>query len=196
MIIYLAKNTVNGKCYVGCTSLTLEKRRQQHFDITRKVDSAFRNAIKKYGTIAFEWEILETCFETEVMFQREKFWIKELNTISPNGYNMTFGGEGGKLSPDAIESKLGRKASDETKLKMSLARIGKKMPSEFGEAIRQRILGSKLSEETKKKISDSQRGKPGRRLGKKVSNEGRLNISLGHRKPIPSFCIDRIGEQL
>lgn len=187
MIIYLAKNTVNGKCYVGCTSLTLKKRQQQHCGWKRKENpSAIQNAIRKYGTIAFEWEVLEICLDKEVMFQREMFWIKELNTFSPNGYNMTFGGEGGKVSPEAIEKirlkKIGKKASEETKHKMSISHSGKKMPEGFSETMRNVVTGFKHSEQTKKKIGYLQRGKPGTRLG-------RQNL-------IPQICFERIGEEL
>jgi group I intron endonuclease len=197
MIVYLAKNTVNGKCYVGCTSLPLAKRRQQHCGWKRKENLTFQNAIKKYGTIAFEWEVIEVCSSKEHMMEREKFWIKEFSTVVPNGYNMTFGGEGGKVCSEAIEQmrvkKLGKKASEETKIKMSKSRVGKKMSAEFCEAVRKRVTGSKHSEKTRKKIGDLQRGQK----REPRSEETKRKISVAHKgmfKPIPSFCIDRIGE--
>lgn len=57
------------------------------------------------------------------------------------------------------KSLLGRKLSEETKHKISIGNIGKKMPQEFIEMQRQLHLGSSLSEETKAKISKNRTGK-------------------------------------
>lgn len=47
------------------------------------------NAINKYGEENFEMEILEWCRNYN---EREVYWIKKLNTLSPNGYNISEGG--------------------------------------------------------------------------------------------------------
>lgn len=45
----------------------------------------------KYGPENFVFEKIEDLCED--YNDKEKFWIKELNTLAPNGYNMTEGGD-------------------------------------------------------------------------------------------------------
>lgn len=68
--------------------------------------------------------------------------------------------------------------SEETRLKMRLAKLGKKQTKEHIENAARTRYGRKLSDETKKKIGDSHRGKI-------VSEETRLAISaaMNGRKP-------------
>ena len=43
----------------------------------------------------------------ETLYDREIYWIKKLNTKSPNGYNLHDGGRGGCLNPsDELRQKL------------------------------------------------------------------------------------------
>ena len=52
--------------------------------------------MKKYGIEHFHYEILEdNILDKKELSEREKYWIKKLNTIRPNGYNIASGGEGG-----------------------------------------------------------------------------------------------------
>jgi len=98
MIIYVATNKVNQKKYVGYTTLTLEERKQNHIRKSKsKTDYfyLFKNALRKYGAESFSWEILEYCNSIEQCWEKEKHYIKLLETISPLGYNLTEGGNGG-----------------------------------------------------------------------------------------------------
>ena len=54
-------------------------------------NSIIDKAIQKYGANNFWFEIIES--QIENYNEREKYWIKELNTLIPNGYNMTEGGD-------------------------------------------------------------------------------------------------------
>jgi group I intron endonuclease len=74
--------------------------------------TALNNAIQKYGHEKFEIKLLEE-INTDKLDEREEYWIKELKTLSPNGYNLTT--KGGK----------GYRHNDETKEKMSKSNIGK-----------------------------------------------------------------------
>lgn len=95
-IIYLAKNKENAKIYIGKTELTLEERRAHHLKICWARKSRFYSALR-YHAERFEWSILEIC-ENSKLNSREKFWIKELDSLNPNvGYNMTAGGDGGDI---------------------------------------------------------------------------------------------------
>lgn len=101
MLIYRATNKDNGKSYIGQTIRSLHARRSEHLRAantiaTRTRPTIFNIALSKYGSGAFDWEILEDCSDktTNYMNEREKFYIKLLNTIHPLGYNTTSGGTG------------------------------------------------------------------------------------------------------
>lgn len=91
-IIYVIKNDINDKLYVGKTITTLANRWLHHKDDYQKYDWHLYRAMRKYGIEHFWIEKLEDCAD-EVINEREKYWIKELNALE-NGYNMTSGGEG------------------------------------------------------------------------------------------------------
>ena len=99
-------------------------------------------------------------------------------------------------------TKRGKKASEATKLKMSLASKGKPRPPEVVEKIRQSHVGQKrtneakanmskahvgkkLSSETKAKMSEAKKGKPPNNLGKVYKM----------KKPMPLELRLKLGEQ-
>ena len=97
--IYKVTNKVNGKLYIGLTTLTIEKRLALHFAEAKanKDNRPFYNAIRKYGQDNFQIELIEEV-DNELLAQREQFWIKELHTYvndkESKGYNATLGGDG------------------------------------------------------------------------------------------------------
>jgi group I intron endonuclease len=99
----------SGKRYIGQTTRCIEKRFDEH---CRRKDSLYLyNAIEKYGPKSFQKEILLEC-ENEMLDVHEINFIKEFNTLYPNGYNIRTGGSSG-LHCDASkekmrQSKLGR----------------------------------------------------------------------------------------
>lgn len=90
-VVYLLTNKINSMRYVGITTQKLKNRLRYH---KNNSDTYIGRAIKKYGWENFSVEILEECTSPEELFEREKYWIKTLNTKNPNGYNLTDGGEG------------------------------------------------------------------------------------------------------
>ena len=80
----------SGKVYVGQTVRSFEKRIQEHRDSKSKC-SAVRNAIDKYKD-QMKYEIIEDNVPQEQLDEREIHWIKELNSLRPNGYNLKTGG--------------------------------------------------------------------------------------------------------
>ena len=86
MKIYKITNTKNGKVYVGKTN----GKREYYFGSGKLL----KRAIEKYGKESFTIEVIEECSD-DVANEREMFWIRNLNTIVPNGYNISLGGEGG-----------------------------------------------------------------------------------------------------
>lgn len=96
MIIYIHRNLINGKVYIGQTKLSLQRR--SHTDGSGYKDqNKFWNAIQKYGWENFSHAILEECSEEEAD-EKEKFWINFFNSTDSNfGYNCLVGGRTAKI---------------------------------------------------------------------------------------------------
>jgi len=142
MIIYKTTNLINGKIYIGQDSKNNNKYLGSG-DLLKK-------AIKKYGKENFKKEILETCSSQLELDEKERLHIFELNSTDKNiGYNISIGGRNGTT--------LNRKMSNETKKKMSDAKVGIKFTDEHKENLSKSRIGKILSDETKKKMSDSQK---------------------------------------
>ena len=93
--IYKITNLVNGKKYIGQTSLSIQERFKQHIhDASKKYYNhrPLYDAFNKYGIENFIIEELEECNIKEVN-QKEIEYINKYNTYH-NGYNATLGGEG------------------------------------------------------------------------------------------------------
>lgn len=89
MLIYKITNLINGKIYIGRT-------KKSNIDKYWGSGKLIRLAIKKYGHDFFKKEIIEKCTSLEDTIIKEIYWIKEFNCITPNGYNLTSGGEDGE----------------------------------------------------------------------------------------------------
>jgi group I intron endonuclease len=104
--IYKIINLSNNKIYVGqAVSHILNHKRYRPYGhegrfrchiseafSTKKNQSHYlNNAIKKYGVTNFVVELIEYC-EISNADERETYYIKELNSLFPNGYNLKNGG--------------------------------------------------------------------------------------------------------
>ncbi len=121
-LIYSITNKKNKKTYIGQTIRPLQKRWYSHVYQSKHRSYPICNAIKKYGKENFFIDEIEKCKASE-LDEKEKFWIKYYNSISPNGYNLKKGGNTirGKDSPW-----WNKKHSKKTKEKMSKSHIGEK----------------------------------------------------------------------
>ena len=90
--IYVHINKINGLKYVGQTSLQPEERWGKNGIGYSK--QYFYNAIQKYGWDNFDHIILERNLSSDEADKREQFWISYYNSIKPNGYNISLGGQG------------------------------------------------------------------------------------------------------
>lgn len=89
--IYLITNKINNMQYIG-QSIDIEERFYRHS--LAHDNCYFHNAVKKYGWNNFKTEILEKCLpDKKILNELEKKYIKQYNTLMPNGYNMTIGGD-------------------------------------------------------------------------------------------------------
>jgi group I intron endonuclease len=94
--IYLIRNDVNDRVYVGQTKRSIEKRFQEHTTLTEaKRSLVLARAIQKYGADKFHVELLQDGLtSTEALDAAEIRYIKEFGSLAPNGYNVTEGGLG------------------------------------------------------------------------------------------------------
>lgn len=126
--IYKITNTINGKSYIGQHKVKKEAPRQY-----MGKGLGIQQAFKEYGRGKFTKEILEIVEDDKsrrVVSEREKYWIKKMNTMEPNGYNRNPGGIGGCTKESAAKvvstkRKNGYHHSDKTKNKMSQAALGR-----------------------------------------------------------------------
>lgn len=173
--IYKIINIQNGKCYIG-SSKNLKKRLNGHRRSLTKCDHhsiLLQRSWNKYGEENFEFEIIEEC-SIDVLLEREQHWMDETKCYDKKfGYN---------ILPNAGSS-VGRKVSEKTKKKLSIAAkmqksnrfrmkgknsaaYGKRHSIEWKEMMSDRMAGNKNpfygrkhSEETKRKIGNTNKDK-------------------------------------
>ena len=145
-IIYCIEHIESGKKYVGQTrSHRLNHGRYRPFGAdgrfrdhiscaTRNTkpsqSSALHNAIREFGAVAFRFSQLEEC-EVAMLDIREAYWITEIGSLYPAGYNLSTGGMSGHsfvahigittpLNPVGPRGGCGSR-SEETRKKMSIS---------------------------------------------------------------------------
>lgn len=92
--IYIIKNTINNKVYIGQTIQSIERRFNKHksdYNL-KKYDTKLTRAFNKYGIENFYIELLEENIEESLLDEKEIFWIKKYDSYN-NGYNSTLGGQ-------------------------------------------------------------------------------------------------------
>lgn len=163
--VYYHKNLINGKGYVGITSRSVKERWGRNG--SQYKGQTFWKAIAKYGWDNFTHEILETNLEEEQAKQLETEYIKKFNTKQPNGYNLTYGGDG---------------------------TVGLVFTEEHLKNLRDSHKGHIHSEETKRRMTESQKERWKNlskdkirafgysKKGTKMSEKGRKNVAEANRK--------------
>lgn len=111
-IIYLHRNKINGKCYVGQTCQKPETRWGLNGNGYKQQEYFYR-AIQKYGWDSFEHIILEENILENDVNERECYWGEYYNSLIPNGYNLALGNSGKRLNSEQISKNY----SEATKLK-------------------------------------------------------------------------------
>lgn len=104
--VYCATNLINGKRYVGkARNINRRKTTHKYHALKLQSNSAFYNAIRKYGFENFVWEEFGCFLTDEEAEQMEIQKVKELDTLVPNGYNMCLGGRGNtsKRTPEQLQ---------------------------------------------------------------------------------------------
>lgn len=147
--IYKIEHIECGKSYIG-SAKNIKKRWLEHKNALqsgRHHSIKLQRAWDKYGEESFSFEILEIVESDDALIYTEQKWIDVYQCASGFGYN---------ICPKAGSS-LGRKFSEETKLKMS-----------------NKATGRVATEETKRRQSAAS-------FGKEKSDKHKRNISLGKK---------------
>lgn len=94
--IYIIRNDVNDKVYIGQTKRSIEKRFQEHTrPSSAKKSLVLDKAIQKYGADKFHVELIQDGFRTkDELDAAEISYIQSYNSRVPYGYNITAGGMG------------------------------------------------------------------------------------------------------
>jgi hypothetical protein len=140
LIIYKITNNINGKIYIGQTTLSIKIRWKQH--CSRHKDQVIQRAIRKYGKKNFTIEEIDGANSLSELNYLEQHYIYIHNSKVPHGYNVKNGGLRGSHS-------------EETRKKMSAAHIGLEynITKESRDKLIQRNKDLVWTEEMKAKIS-------------------------------------------
>lgn len=216
-IIYLIRNNINNKIYIGQTIKKggFDERYGNNLrDYTH--NEHLRNSIDKYGIENFHIDKeFNVAYSQEELNSLEDMYIKLYEATNPDkGYNKTFGGRNGKRT-DEVRMKMsetrkklyikkennpmyGKKLSEEHKKKISEANKGKIMPEEAKRKISEANKGNKYflgkthSEETKRKISEKLKGKNNPMYGKRIYGEE----AYWYGKKLPEETRKKISKSL
>jgi hypothetical protein len=190
MIIYKTTCLLNGKVYVGQDSNNNLEYLGSGIYLNR--------SIQIHGKENFQKETICECFTKEELNEKEKYWIKELNSKYPNGYNLTNGGDGGntysnnpnikqilknlKLAhnrPEVLEkNRKPRSEEGKKNIKMALNRS----------EVKEKIRLSNNRPEVLKKHKERQLGKPKSeetkiKMRKPKSEEHKMHMKLAQNRP-------------
>ena len=107
--IYIIRNNINNKVYVGQTTQPVEIRFKQHLKLLKTNSKQYiHRAIKKHGKENFYYEVLsEGIDELSELNRLEEIYISQHNSLAPNGYNLCPGGQEWRRKPK-FDDTIGR----------------------------------------------------------------------------------------
>ncbi len=152
MIIYKSTNKITGKIYIGQTTHTLDKRIKGHINESKKdKNRPFLLSINKYGVDNFTFETIDSANNLDELNDKEIYWVNFYNSVSPNGYNVTGGGQGKKM---ISTNELGKRISKGLQNSKKWQKI--KNSEEYLKKIKEKFIGhnkgKKFSTKHKEKI--------------------------------------------
>jgi group I intron endonuclease len=177
--IYCIENLINGKKYVGKGENVEKRMKNPH-----KECIVIYNALQYYGDDNFKRYIIEYC-PSEELTEKECFYIKELDTKVPNGYNATDGGEGmpGYRHTDEAKAKISKASKEMVRSKEMYEKVGdalrgRKKSPEAVEKNRLSHIGIPITSETRRKMALTNSGPNNYMYGK----IGKDNPSYGKKR--------------
>jgi len=205
--IYIIRNTLNDKVYIGQTS-NLLKRWNSHKYLLRKNKHGnihLQNSWNKNGESVFVYSVLENC-AIDIINEREVYWINNFGGVECDKiFNLSAGGLGGGKRATEVCKKIsawqtGRKLSPSHVESLRRVATGRNHTENHKQYLSQLYKGRPLTEETKLKISESKKGiKFSEEVKFKLKNRGNVAViqfsKLGELiKEFPSAKI--AGEEL
>lgn len=194
----------SGRKYIGVTRRTAADRFKEHCYEARRgrKNIPILSALSKYGPESFQVDVLAKCENVDLAFQLEADLIAELNTIAPNGYNATTGGDGVKaLSGEALEyrKKRQREGMNTPESRAKRSEIGKKNGAKTSAALKERWADPAWRKSTLEKIRASAK----RRTKPKPVKKTRDQLALEHSERMkkiwadnPTFSPGRSGQSM
>lgn len=139
--IYVIKNILNGKYYVGSANkiTTRKSRHISDLKLNRHHSIKLQRSWNKNGCDAFIFEVIQYC-NTEDLIINEQYWIDHFDSYN-NGYN---------CNPIAGSQK-GRVWTKEQKEKARASKIGTNV------GVANPFFGKKHSEEVRKRMSENKK---------------------------------------
>lgn len=122
-VVYKITNTINNKIYIGMTG-DLKTRwsgnGRQYKPFNNDTHRPFWNAINKYGWDNFQKEVIEDNLTFDEAIEGEIFYIAFFNATNKDiGYNVSPGGNGGKIYLEHPKGMLGKHHTEENRLRQS-----------------------------------------------------------------------------
>ncbi|MDE3201711.1 MAG: GIY-YIG nuclease family protein [Acidobacteriota bacterium] len=117
MIVYLIRNTANGRCYVGKTTGTLARRWKQHRCEARlgRKQSPLYDDMRVYQEHCFETEVLATATTQRRIAQLGRRFIRIFRAVE-EGYNLATASFGARTR--STRGSYGRSMSEENKRRL------------------------------------------------------------------------------
>lgn len=167
--VYMIVNTVSGKRYVGSTCRKFLQRHKEHvYELSKNEHPCIhlQRAWNKYGQDRFIFNIIEILDANNpaLILEREQIWLDD--AIKTKSHYNTLPTAG---------SSANRIVSKETRLKISLAGIGRPQSKETRAKRGASLLGHTISEEARRKSSRTQKGR-------KFSETHLANLRKAHKE--------------
>lgn len=160
--IYLIRNLLDYKVYVG-SAKNLEKRIKQHmWDITNKRhrNKYLQNAVLCHGYENFRFIVLEYDLKSSELAEREQAWMDHYQSFNDNiGYNIqpkAYSNLGNPM-PESAKIKIrnafkGKPKSAEHNLKNSLSKLGEKNPN-YGKSISPKLRAAIIESNKRRSLN-------------------------------------------
>lgn len=170
--IYAIKNRINNKAYIGSTAFRV-RRWNSHLRglvANRHPNCHLQSAWNKYGPESFKFVILELVDDTNLLIEREQYW---LNVYQKTSETYNFG------TCAAVPAR-GYHHTTEARRKISIGNKGKYISDGTRRRISTAKKGQRYTEEARQNMSIAHKGKY-------HTKEQRLKISATNSRPYPAF---------
>lgn len=168
--VYKVTNNTNFKSYIGQTKKNFESSKSYYGS-----GVLILAALKKHGKDSFTKVIVEHSDDQSRLDECESYWIKKLNTLYPNGYNLESGGKN-----NFIHSKKSNK-------KNKRSNLGRVAWNKGLTGNKSHIFGTHQSEEAKEKNRQAH-------IGKIPWNKDKKGVQTAWNKGLTKEIDERIAK--